>query len=58
MLLTLLVVALLFQALAWRRLSRRLHHGEMTRLGASARYGGWAAAPFLLFVGVFRHVLS
>ena len=53
MLLTLLVIAVLLQGWAWQRLRKRLLRSEMTRLGASFRYGGWAALPFLLLVGAF-----
>lgn len=53
MLLVLLVGSVALQAWAWPRLQRRVVAGEVTRLGGSVRYGGWAVAPVLLFVGLF-----
>lgn len=53
MLLVLLVGSLALQAWAWWSLRRRVLCGEMTRLGASVRYGGWAVAPLVLFIGFF-----
>ena len=53
MLLVLLVGSVALQAWAWQSLRRRVIGREMTRLGASVRYGGWAIAPLLLFIGSF-----
>lgn len=58
MLLTLLAIAVVLQAWAWRRLWRRVTGGEMTRLSASLRYAGWAAAPLLFFVGFFLSLVG
>jgi hypothetical protein len=53
MLLVLLVGSVALQAWAWRRLRSRVAASEVTRLGASVRYAGWALAPLLLFVALF-----
>ena len=58
MLLVLLAGALAVQVWAWRRLRERVEMGGLTRLGASARYGLWALAPFLLFAGFFFSALG
>jgi hypothetical protein len=38
------------QAWCWRSLRRRVVAREMTRLGGSLRYAGWAALPLLVFL--------
>jgi hypothetical protein len=53
MLPVLLAGSVALQAWAWRRLRRRVVAREVTRIAASVRYGGWAVAPLLLFVGFF-----
>jgi hypothetical protein len=58
MLLLFLVGSIVLQAWAWWRLRKRVLGGEMTRLTATARYAGWAAAPFLLFVGILSGLVG
>lgn len=47
MLLIPLLVGIVIQAWAWRRLQGRLATGAVTRPGAIGRYGAWAFAPFV-----------
>jgi len=53
MLLVLLVGSIALQIWAWRRLRGRVVAGDVTRFGGVVRYGGWAFAPLLLYVGFF-----
>jgi len=53
MLLFLLAGSVALQAWAWQRLRRRVVSGGISRLGGSVRFGAWALAPLLAFVGFF-----
>lgn len=53
MLLFILVAVAAFQGWTWHRLSGRVESGALTKLQAIVRYGLWAQAPPLLFLGIF-----
>lgn len=52
MLLPVLIAAVALQVWAWQRLDQRLTSGAISKAGAVLRYGGWALAPLLLFIGL------